>query len=199
MLETLNEPVPIRALWPPLTLIGLDLVLMLLSLALGYTVIAVLLAVGFLLLVFDIRGRMVDYRTVLMHLRRGRHPERVAKAYQFSWCGRVACQHAAGSICTDTARTIRSYYEDSGYRWYNVFPDNTFSLKCPFLTLRFWEVTLFGNSRIPEKVLGADDTPDTAPDRAFEPQTPPLQHQACDDDHEARGETRTRQAIVQAA
>lgn len=118
----------------------------------GFTIIAGLLAIGIVVLVFDMRGRCRDYHNALHHLGRGRDPARVAKSYQFSWCGRVACQAAANAAGNPAGRAVEYYYRENGYRWFHIFPDNTFTLKSPFLTLRFWEITLRGNNRARQKL-----------------------------------------------
>lgn len=139
--------VPLKALWPPITLIAADIALMVPLYWLGFDLLFAGLAIGLAILVFDMRGRRMDYRNALYHIRLGRDPSRVAKSYQFSWCGRVACQHAAWAVGNETGAAVAGYYHENGYRWFHIFPDNTFSPKSPFLSLRFWEITLKGNSR----------------------------------------------------
>ena len=152
-------PVPLIAVWPPLALMAADILLMIPVLVFGYWPLALLLLAGLVILVFDIRGRMADFHNAYRHLSLGRDPARVARSYQFSWCGRVACTHAAWSAGEDKGRAVSHYFESNGYRWFHIFPDKTFSLECPFLTLRFWEITLRGNSRAKEKLEAEFEAP----------------------------------------
>ena len=144
--------VPLIAIWPPLTLMAADILLMIPVLIFGFWPLALALFAGLVILVFDAKGRMADFRNAHRHLSLGRDPARVAKSYQFSWCGRVACTQAAWSAGDDKGRAVAEYYSTNGYRWFHIFPDKTFSLDCPFLTVRFWEITLRGNSRAKEKL-----------------------------------------------
>lgn len=144
--------VPFKAVWPPILLTALDLLAVLPTWILGWWPLALLLGAGALVLIFDIRGRGLDYRNVHRHLSQGRDPARVAKTYQYSWCGRVACRAAAIEAGRAHGDAVEAYYRENGYRWFHIFPDNTFSLNSPFLTLRFWQITLFGNTRAAEVI-----------------------------------------------
>jgi hypothetical protein len=144
--------VPLKALWPPISLILADLALMVLAYFWIPAAFQLLLAGGLAILIFDLRGRQLDFRAARRHFENGRNPARVAKSYQFSWCGRVACQHAAWAAGKETGGEVASYYSENGYRWYHIFPDNTFTLQSPFLTLRFWEITLRGNRRAVQRL-----------------------------------------------
>jgi hypothetical protein len=152
MHEMKSIRVPLSALWPPMALIGADLLLLNFAVYFGYLIPTLFLAGGIGVLLFDIRGRMHDFRNAYVHILRGREPARVAKTFQFSWCGRVACQSAAYAVDDNCGLNVARYYENNGYRWFHVFPDNTFTLKCPFLTLRFWDITLRGNSRARQRL-----------------------------------------------
>ncbi|MEZ5872540.1 MAG: hypothetical protein R3D32_12000 [Nitratireductor sp.] len=146
------QPVPLIALWPPLSLMLADILVMLPLAIFGFWPLVFALFLGLVILVFDIRGRRADFRNAHRHLALGRDPARVAKSYQFSWCGRVACTSAAWEAGDEKGRLVSGYYAANGYRWFHIFPDKTFSRECPFLTLRFWEITLRGNSRAKEKL-----------------------------------------------
>ena len=145
--------VPIKALWPPISLISADLALMVPSYFWAPAAFQFLLLGGLAILVFDLRGRRIDFRTAKIHIENGRSPSRVAKTYQFSWCGRVACQHAAWAASDEKGGEVERYYRECGYRWYHIFPDKTFTLQSPFLSARFWEATLTGNRRAPPNSL----------------------------------------------
>jgi hypothetical protein len=144
--------VPLSALWPPVALLAADLMLLGVAAYYRLTVPAALFAVGFAVLAFDIRGRIHDFHSARTHLKRGRNPARVAKSFQFSWCGRVACQSAAFAVNAAIGARVARYYRISGYRWFHIFPDNTFTLSSPFLTVRFWEITLRGNNRARQRL-----------------------------------------------
>jgi hypothetical protein len=141
--------VPLKALWPPISLITADLALMIPAYLWTPAVFQFLLFGGLAILAFDLRGRRIDFRIAKKHIENGRNPSRVAKTYQFSWCGRVACQHAAWAAGNEKGGEVERYYRECGYRWYHIFPDRTFTLQSPFLTVRFWEATLTGNRRPP--------------------------------------------------
>ncbi|MCG6859098.1 MAG: hypothetical protein LJE67_13655 [Salaquimonas sp.] len=116
------------------------------SLWIGWDILGGLFALGGIILVFDMRGRRFDFRNVRNYLDAGHEPAQVAKTYQYSWCSRAACHAAASTIGDEAERAVAAYYRDNGYRWFHIFPDNTFSLNSPFLKLRFWRITLFGNA-----------------------------------------------------
>ncbi|MCB1462978.1 MAG: hypothetical protein KDJ90_11255 [Nitratireductor sp.] len=135
-----------RAILPPASLIGLAVLLTSLSLWMGWEIIAGLFTLGGLILVFDMRSRRRDFHNVRGYLDSGHEPAQVAKIYQYSWCSRAACQAAASLAGEEAERAISGYYRENGYRWFHIFPDNTFTLNSPFLKLRFWKITLFGNA-----------------------------------------------------
>lgn len=137
--------VPIGAMWPPLFLLALDMLVLGFALQMHFWWLAVPAAVGVFVLALDAAGRGVDYRHAVRHLQRGRSAERVAGLFQYSWCGRIACRAAARAVSPEAAAAVGHYYRDSGYRWYHFFPDNTFTRESPFLNLRFWQITLGGN------------------------------------------------------
>ena len=137
--------VPLGAMWPPLLLLFLDITITVAAVVAGFAWLLIPGAIGAFILVLDAWGRKVDFRHAVRHLSAGRSPERVAGTYQFSWCGRVACLAAAREVGPDKAWAVEDYYRTGGYRWWHVFPDNTFTRNSPFLTLRFWRITLGGN------------------------------------------------------
>lgn len=137
--------VPLGAMWPPLLLLVLDIAVTAAAVLVGFVWLAIPGAIGAAILVLDAWGRKVDFRHAVRHLSAGRSPERVAGTYQFSWCGRVACLAAAREVGAEKARAVEDYYRTGGYRWWHVFPDNTFTRNSPFLSLRFWRITLGGN------------------------------------------------------
>lgn len=139
--------VPFKAVWPPILLTAVDLLVAVPAWMLGWWPVVLLLVIGAVVLFFDMRGRGLDFRNAHRHLTLGRDPARVAKTYQYSWCGRVACRAAAIAAGPGHGEAVIDYYRANGYRWYHIFPDNTFTPNSPFLTLRFWQITLLGNSR----------------------------------------------------
>ena len=52
------------------------------------------------------------------------------------------CQRNVAIAASCNPNITRSYYYDSGYRWYHLFPDKTFSKDSPFIKLAFWKKTL---------------------------------------------------------
>ncbi len=144
--------IPFSAIWPPVALLIAAIAATIVTWLIGWWPITAIGVPGSAILAFDIRGRMIDYRHAHRHFSLGRDPVRVAKNYQMSWCGRVACEKAAVSAGAEPGDAVKKYYRDSGYRWFHIFPDNTFSLQSPFLSLRFWEVTLLGNNRARQKL-----------------------------------------------
>jgi hypothetical protein len=124
--------VPLSAIWPPIVLFCADLAVMPIAAWLSWWLVAPLVA-GAAILVFDIRGRMSDFRLAVRHFTAGRRPERVAENFHFSWCGRVACASAAAAVDSATGKRVTDYYFANGYRWYHIFPDGTFTLNSPFL------------------------------------------------------------------
>ncbi|MFZ1815684.1 MAG: hypothetical protein WBO55_08320 [Rhizobiaceae bacterium] len=164
--------VPLTAVWPPLALVFADIMVMVPAVYYGIHVITAALALGLLILAFDIRGRRMDFRNAHRHFTMGRDPARVAKSYQFSWCSRVACESAAWSAGKESGEAVSDYYLGNGYRWFHIFPDRTFSRDCPFITVRFWEVTLRGNARARSKLeaeFAAEDS--GSGESTCEPQT----------------------------
>jgi len=135
----------LRAVWPPLSLIALDIALLGAVFWLGWWPLAVPLLAGLAILVFDTAGRARDHASAVAFLSQGGDPRLIAKSCQFSWCGRVACQAAADSVGARAGGAVRRFYAVRGYRWFHIFPDETFTLRSPFLSGRFWRITLFGN------------------------------------------------------
>ena len=142
-------PVPIAATWPPLLLLAAAVAVSILSYMAGLWFLAIPAMMGVFILVLDTLGRIRDFRHAALHLGRGRNPARVASTYKFSWCGRKACEAAARSVSREVGDAVASYYRNCGYRWFHIFPDNTFTRNSPFLTLRFWQITLGGNMYAP--------------------------------------------------
>ena len=138
--------VHLRAILPPLTLIGVALTLAAGCWLLEWPIFAGLFLLGAVILIFDTRGRRKDFHNARNYLARGHDPSQVARTYQYSWCSRAACRAAASLSGAGADQAIADYYRDNGYRWFHIFPDNTFSRHSPFLKLRFWRITLFGNA-----------------------------------------------------
>lgn len=138
--------VHLRAILPPLALIGVALVLSAICWWLDWPFLSALFLLGAVILAFDTRGRRKDFHNARDYLARGHEPAQVAKTYQYSWCSRAACRAAASHAGEIAEQAVDSYYRVNGYRWFHIFPDNTFSLNSPFLKLRFWRITLFGNA-----------------------------------------------------
>jgi hypothetical protein len=143
---------PLTAVWPPILLLFADFGLLSLSLTAGWYILATLLVAGAAILLFDIRGRGRDYRAVREFVSSGKDPALIAHTYRFSWCGRVACEAAARDTSSSAAAAVRRYYRMAGYRWFHVFPDNTFTRRSPFLSPKFWSVTVFGNRQAQTRI-----------------------------------------------
>lgn len=134
----------LRAVWPPLSLLVLTLVVSSVLLMLGWWPLALLGTIGVPIFILDARSRARDFRYAANHLGRGRSPERIAAIFRMSWCMRVACQTAAETVDDATAAAVRSWYDGEGYRWYHFTPDGTFTRQTPFLQMLFWRITLMG-------------------------------------------------------
>lgn len=153
------------AMWPPLLLLAGDLSVLALFSWMQWWWLAALPAAGAVILALDAMGRVVDFRHASRHLDRGRDAERVAKTYQFSWCGRVACQAAGNAVSPLAGKAVADYYRACGYRWFHIFPDNTFTRNSPFLTVRFWRVTLGGNVHAQVRLAAESDPERSVPVR----------------------------------
>lgn len=155
--------VPLSAIWPPIALLLADLLVMPV-LALWSWWLVLPFAAGAIILCFDIAGRRADFRLAARHLAAGRRPVRVAKNYQFSWCGRVACAAAATAVSPAIGKTVADHYSANGYRWYHIFPDGAFTRNSPFLSLRFWQITLGGNTKAAARLAISNDAVDSRVD-----------------------------------
>ena len=135
---------PLRAIWPPLSLLLVALATCSGFIAAGWWPLSLMLLPTFPILLLDARARGLDYQYALSHLKRGRSPERIAAIFRMSWCMRVACQAAADTAGAQTGRAVRVCNHAEGYRWFHVTPDGTFTRQTPFLNMLFWRITLMG-------------------------------------------------------
>ena len=147
-----------RAVLPPVLLIILAFVLAAAAYRLDWIFLAALFLFGAVILIFDLRGRLFDFANARKYFSDGHKPRDVAKTYQYSWCSRAACRAAASLAGEVHEKAVHAYYRDNGYRWFHIFPDNTFSLNSPFLKLRFWQITLFGNKKARSVLEGRSTT-----------------------------------------
>ncbi len=152
-------PVPFSAIWPPILLLLADLLVMPVV-AIWSWWLVLPFAIGAIILCFDIAGRRTDFKLAARHFAAGRRPERVAKNYQFSWCGRVACAAAASAVSPQIGKLVSDHYATNGYRWFHIFPDGAFTRNSPFLSLRFWQITLGGNTRAAARIAINNDALD---------------------------------------
>lgn len=126
----------VLAIWPPLVLTLIAaLVLPILPKGLAF------LAVAFIvLMVLDALARLEEYDNVTRAISRSDAPivtlNYFARRHRTSWCQREMLKAAAGSL--GLRSTADCVFRAQGYRWYHIFPDNTFSVDCPFLKKAFW-------------------------------------------------------------
>ena len=170
--------VPIQAIWPPLAIFCVDFAAFAVSLANGWWPIAAIMAVACVIMLLDARARVRDYHYAQSLFSMSRNPERIAGIFQTSWCGRVACEVAAGEVNSSAGEAVRAYHRNTGYRWYHIFPDGTFARKSTFFEPFFWRVTLLGHERARGREPVKSRRPARAAQAVEEASSPAVLHRA---------------------
>ena len=151
------------AVWPPFLLLAVAIAL---TAILAPAPASLLPAIGACILVFDIRARLSDFRKTARLLSAGpaQLPRQVSR-FKRSWCQRTVVEWAARRALGPAGRAaVRREYFARGYRWYHVFPDQTFTAGSPFLKPRFWIGLLGGTPEDPgETGTAADFAPSRVP------------------------------------
>ena len=85
----------------------------------------------------DMVARFKDYRNATKTLSQ----ENILRT--FSKHKRSACQrYAVTAAALHKGIECKGVFRNMGYKFYHVFPDKTFTRKCPFLKLKFYKALL---------------------------------------------------------
>lgn len=94
------------------------------------------------IMVADIRARLIEYSRLLtlLHYKRTITANAVIERMRQSWCQR----HAAEAACRAAGMPGHAarWYELHGYRWYHIFPDGIFQRDSALLKWSFWRSVL---------------------------------------------------------
>lgn len=114
---------PVKALWPPI-------VLTLLSLILAYS-LHIIFLLGSLILFIDIKARYEEYVKLVNEKSEHKRMKRI-DLMRASNCSRTAAIAAFPDLA-------KPHYAKLGYKWYHIFPDG--APQC-FFSVKWWKRTL---------------------------------------------------------
>jgi len=90
---------------------------------------------------FDARSRYQNYKLVKDKLHEYGYEKRLLKPFVFSRCQRDAVQVAAKQL--DYEKECLSFFYESGFRWFHIFPRILIVHPKTILTKKYWKQTLF--------------------------------------------------------
>ena len=134
--------ISLQAIYPPLLLGALTLLVVFCGLGSYYTFFRYLGAIGSLLFFTDAFNRFKGFKRTVKRIREGSHShESILHINRKAWCTRESTIAAFKVVSKKNYKKGRKYYKKMGYRAWHIFPENTFTKKSPWMKKKFYKET----------------------------------------------------------